>query len=361
MPGALSAYAVASTALVGGVVYHTYNLRRQFFPTVRRRHASPTRCARRPRRRPPHVPPQVLALMASKTSLVVLCNEALMVTILLGHLLKRLFFGRLREAEVEHLHERSWYAITETCLAMTIFREEFNVRFVGLFTGLLFSKIFHWLVQDRIAFMEQTPAVSLRTHARMLTLMLGLFVLDACALHGAVSHTLTRGPSVMLLFGFEYLILTSSVSSTFGKYALHMNDVRLGGRWADKSVYLFYLELVTDLFHMVVYLAFFLLICTYYGLPLHIMRDLYLTCRSFKTRVTDFLRYRAITANMNERFPDATEEARSRRDLGAISARSRRDLGTGPQPRAATALLSARRLRRSSRPPTPCASSAASR
>ena len=51
------------------------------------------------------------------------------------------------------------------------------------------------------------------------------------------------------------------------RYALHINDLRLGGRWDDKGVFLFYLELITDLFHMVVYLAFFLLICTYYGLP----------------------------------------------------------------------------------------------
>ena len=57
-----------------------------------------------------------------------------------------------------------------------------------------------------------------------------------------------------------------------GRYALHVNDLRLGGLWDDKGVYLFYLELVTDMFHMLVYLAFFVLICTYYGLPLHIMR-----------------------------------------------------------------------------------------
>ena len=69
--------------------------------------------------------------------------------------------------------------------------------------------------------------------------------------------------------------------------------MRLGGRWEDKGVYLFYLELVTDLFHMLVYLSFFVLICTYYGLPLHIMRDLYLTCRSFRSRVADFIRERA--------------------------------------------------------------------
>jgi E3 ubiquitin-protein ligase synoviolin len=37
----------------------------------------------------------------------------------------------------------------ETCLAMTIFREEFNVHFVVLFVALLFVKMGHWLAQDR--------------------------------------------------------------------------------------------------------------------------------------------------------------------------------------------------------------------
>ena len=139
---------------------------------------------------------QVLALQASKVSALAMCNELLFFTILLGHALKRVFFGRLREAEIEHLYERSWcallrtppprrfpttlvrgrYAITETCLAMTIFREEFNFRFVAWFTVLLFGKIFHWLMQDRISYMEQTPAVSLLTHVRMLLLMATLFV-----------------------------------------------------------------------------------------------------------------------------------------------------------------------------------------
>ena len=53
-------------------------------------------------------PLQVLALQASKVSALVLCNEALFFTILLGHALKKVFFGRLREAEIEHLYERSW-------------------------------------------------------------------------------------------------------------------------------------------------------------------------------------------------------------------------------------------------------------
>ena len=182
--------------------------------------------------------------------MLALGNEALVLTLLFGQLCKRIFFGRLREAEVEHLYEKSWYAITETCLAMTIFREEFNFRFVTLFTALLFLKIFHWLMQDRISYMEQTPAVPLTTHARMLLLMAILFALDGAFLYHAVSISVKRGPSVLLLFAFEHLILASTVCSTFSKYALHINDLRLAGRWDDKGVYLFYLELMTDLFQV---------------------------------------------------------------------------------------------------------------
>ena len=107
---------------------------------------------------------------------------------------------QLVDAEIEHLYEKSWYAITETCLAMTIFREEFNFRFITLFTALLFLKIFHWLMQDRVNYMEQTPAVRVTTHARMLLLMGLLFAFDGGFLYHAVSTSIKRGPSVLLLF-----------------------------------------------------------------------------------------------------------------------------------------------------------------
>lgn len=343
-----SAYATASTALLVMVCYHAHEQRRQFYPTVRRASCidlshlllalqpdlSGAFTASAASSAPPlqqialtACPMQVIHLTSSKVSLLVLGNEALVITFLFGKLCKRLFFGRLRDAEVESLYERSWYAITETCLAMTIFREELNFRFVALFTALLFLKIFHWLMQDRVSYMEQSPATSYATHARMLCLMALLFTLDCAFLHHAIGTSLLHGPSVLLLFAFEYLILASTVCSTFSKYALHVNDLRLGGRWDDKGVYLFYLELITDLFHMLVYLAFFVLICTYYGLPLHIMRDLYLTIRSFRTRVADFIRYRRIAHNMHERFPDATEEELERTDRICIICRENIESG----------------------------------
>lgn len=46
--------------------------------------------------------------------------------------------------------EKLWYAMTETCLAFTVFRDDFSPKFIALFTLLLFLKSFHWLAEDRV-------------------------------------------------------------------------------------------------------------------------------------------------------------------------------------------------------------------
>lgn len=46
------------------------------------------------------------------------------------------------------------YAVTETCLAFTVFREDFNATFVAMFIMLLFFKGFHWLTEDRVDYVS---------------------------------------------------------------------------------------------------------------------------------------------------------------------------------------------------------------
>jgi E3 ubiquitin-protein ligase synoviolin len=53
-----------------------------------------------------------------------------MLTLLTGRVVKTIFFGQLRDVEVEILYDNARYAITETCLALTIFREELTTRCV---------------------------------------------------------------------------------------------------------------------------------------------------------------------------------------------------------------------------------------
>ena len=63
------------------------------------------------------------------------------------------------------------------------------------------------------------------------------------------------------------------------------------------------------------YLCFFAVLCIFYGMPIHIIRDVALTIRSFYKRITDFMRYRHATRDMNERYPDATVEDIGNEDI----------------------------------------------
>ena len=87
---------------------------------------------------------------------------------------------------------------------------------------------------------------------------------------------------------------TNCIAQYFLKYVMSMVDVHMEGRWESKSTYVFYLELVTDLLHLFVYCVFFLLVFSNYGLPLHLVRELYSTFNNFRTRIVDFLRFRQV-------------------------------------------------------------------
>lgn len=88
----------------------------------------------------------------------------------------QVFLGTLRESEIERINERISQAVMETCLAMTIFRDQFNMEFVAMFVILTFVKVLHWLVQDRVDYLETTPTVSRLHHLRIITFMNVLLV-----------------------------------------------------------------------------------------------------------------------------------------------------------------------------------------
>ncbi|KAK9370170.1 hypothetical protein V1509DRAFT_328391 [Lipomyces kononenkoae] len=247
---------------------------------------------------------------------MVLANTGIFITVMFGRIVQTILFGSLRVIEIEHLYEKTWYAVTETCLAMTIFRDEFDARFLVMFTTLLFLKIFHWLASDRVEYMEQTaPASPTIFHVRVSLTLALLNLVDIHLIRYALDDILTHGPSMMVMFAFEFAILVTTAMATAGRYVLSLIELRIVARsnddidgWERKGEFLFYLDLVTDFVKLFIYLGFFLLILTVYGLPLHIIRDVYLTMRSFLTRIRDFLRYRQATSQMNNRYPDATEE-----------------------------------------------------
>jgi E3 ubiquitin-protein ligase synoviolin len=210
----------------------------------------------------------------------VLGNMALVLTFLAGRITKSVFLGTLRDAEVEILLENARYAVTETCLALTIFREELNVRVAALFTALLFAKIFHWLCASRVEFVsilhlrvvvralvtvvqqqvEQQDDASHFTYIRIFMLMSSLVAVDVAMVSVAAYVSFQAGqflPSVWLLFGFEFLVschskidmlslnplanlhrlakvLSITCVSIFVRFLLHMVEQRFQGAWESK-------------------------------------------------------------------------------------------------------------------------------
>ncbi|KDO28192.1 hypothetical protein SPRG_06240 [Saprolegnia parasitica CBS 223.65] len=291
----------ASTSLIAGagLVAYTYHTRQQFYPTV-------------------------IYLVTSKVSVMVLCNVAFVLTILCGRVFKRIFLGTLRDAELEMLYDHARFAIAETCFTLSVFREEMTLKVLALFTLLLFIKTFHWLCQWRGEHIEQSEVVSRSTHVRLVMLMSLLAAVDMSFVVLSAVKVLERGPSVLVLFGFEFLVLFVSLVAVFMRYVLHLIDARVDGTWANKFTYVFYLELITEIVKLIVYLVhavrlgnafvnraivdFFMIIFTYYGMPLHLLRDLWMSIRNLQRRIITYFRYRRITANMNERFPSPTED-----------------------------------------------------
>ncbi|KAK2732895.1 E3 ubiquitin-protein ligase hrd1 [Myotisia sp. PD_48] len=325
-------------------------------------------------------------LSQSNANLMILTNLCLLAVgfVLFG--LQRLLYGRLRQIETEQLYEKAWFAVTETCLAMTIFRGELGAWFLVMFVCLLVGKIWGWIGEGRLEVLEQQPPNNPRLFHSRLALSLTLSVLfNAYMLNYAVVTVLRQArPDMMVMFGFEFAVLTILSTSTAARYCISLAEIyivhqqkqaKLTERrteiraereqiirqretsgseepglgdlpneddidemeldvpgWEEKGRWVFYLDLVTDFLKLVVYLSFFAILFTFYGLPIHILRDVVLTMRSFAKRILDFLRYRNATRDMNERYPDATQEEIAREDVCIICREEMRPWQPPPLP-----------------------------
>lgn len=302
---------------------------------------------------------------------------------------QRLLFGRLRPSEIEQLYEKSWYAVTETCLAMTIFRDEVGGWFLVMFVSLLIGKVWGWIGEGRVEILEQQPPVDPRLfHVRVSVSLLLASLFEMLMFRYSVRTVLFQArPNMMVMFAFEFAVLTVTSLSTAARYLIGLHESSLirnqisrrraqlsqqlqitreatpapgspGGLsglenlretidgtnddydvdvpgWEEKGRWLFYLDLMTgrilptrimparsyttpDFCKLILYLAFFSVLCMFYGMPIHIIRDVAITIRSFYKRMSDFIRYRQATKDMNTRYPDASADEIQREDVCII-------------------------------------------
>lgn len=143
--------------------------------------------------------------------------------------LQRVCFGQLRPVEIEQLYEKAWFAVTETCLAMTIFRGQFGVFFLVMFTSLVTGKVWGWIGEGRIEILEQQPPSNPRLfHTRLSISLILSLIYDVALLHYSVSTVIQQArPDMMVMFLFEFAILTVSSAHTGLRYILSLMEASI--------------------------------------------------------------------------------------------------------------------------------------
>lgn len=250
----------------------------------------------------------------------------LILTLLFGKGLQLLFFGQLRVLELEHLYERGFYALTESFLVLTVFKDEFKMQFLVFFSTLLFLRVFHWIISDRVDLIFQTarPA-SWLTHARLASAIVLFDLADILLVRYCVMHVLANGTGTLIMFAFEFFLLKNRMMLAASRYILNVIEAFYlsyhedEDNWESKSFWTFVVETTLDTTRLLTYVAFFFVILKPYGLPpLHIVRDVYVTVMSLFTKVNDFFKARRAQAAMDLEILNATEEDLSRDNVCII-------------------------------------------
>jgi E3 ubiquitin-protein ligase synoviolin len=175
----LQTYAAFSLLATTSAAYYAFSSREQFYPAM-------------------------VYLSSSKICFVLLLNTGLVAMCVAWQIVKRIFLGTLREAEVERLNEQSWREVVEILFAVTIFRQEFSVAFLAMVAALLLVKSLHWLAQKRVDYIETTPSVPMLSHVRIVSFMVFLLAVDCIFLSNSLMSLIKkREASVAIFFLFE--------------------------------------------------------------------------------------------------------------------------------------------------------------
>jgi E3 ubiquitin-protein ligase synoviolin len=284
-------YAVLSTLILIGTVIHTYIQQEYFFPTL-------------------------VALSQEKVQLAVVYNFLIMLLIMMMRFVIFLFVGKLNALETEQLIENGRSMVADTLLFLIFYSPTISGREIGTTTliqyigMILILKVFHSIASIRTGRMFEVGVPSRGMLARVSSLLFSLVVTDISILI-MVSGLLERASTFYTWLLFEFINISILAISTLIKFMLNFADAKLMvNGWPSKAVYVFYTELVADILQMSSYILF-MGIFFYQNparLPVYALADLVQVGRQLANRLRSFKRYREITANMETKFPDASQD-----------------------------------------------------
>lgn len=177
-------------------------------------------------------------IRSSKAAYIILTNALIATCVGIFRTVTKTFLGGLRLHEAEGVGDFFRWNVTETCLALTMFRSELTVSNGILFLILVLAKCLHWVADLRESHLRVTeesivicqqglwkgwPLLQWQ-HAKLWILLILLQVMDIFAVQWCGQDILTHGPSVSILFGFEAAILLVSAWNNLVLWHLHALD-----------------------------------------------------------------------------------------------------------------------------------------
>lgn len=302
-------YVQTSFLAAGGLLYYALRTRQQWYLSM-------------------------VYLSASKFSLVVFGNAVVAGSLALFDTMTATLLGGLRLQEAEGLQDFVRWNVTETCLALTMFRSELAVNTTLQFLAIIWIKCLHQVVilrenhlrltEEALVASDWSPAIPTMPagHVRVYVALVVLQLVDLWIVQITAEDLLKRGPSVNILFAFEAAILLVSAWSHILLFYLHLvdgflhfvheRDYAMSKTWLHwwkeyKATLTFAVELQAQAVQFLFYLSFFAIVLTYYGMPINLFREVYVSFMQLKERVVAFLKYRRLMASMN-RFDSVDEE-----------------------------------------------------
>ena len=92
------------------------------------------------------------------------------------------------------------------------------------------------------------------------------------------------------------------------RFIVQSIDSQLENGLSCKDICLMVVDLVADAMKFITYSFFFCLVFVYYGLPIHIVREVWISFLTFQQKLGSFMKYLQLNHNLDKRFDDATEE-----------------------------------------------------
>lgn len=112
---------------------------------------------------------------------------------------------------------------------MTIFREEVGAWFLVMFVALLAGKVWGWIGDGRVEILEQQPPANPRLfHARLMSSLALSLLYDASVMSYTINTVIQQArPNMMVMFLFEFAILTTCSFSTALRYVISLIETKI--------------------------------------------------------------------------------------------------------------------------------------